>query len=431
MKKGFDIHNFNHRMENALAGLRENQKVSLHNRLKILEFLDYLETQGIGLPRRIRYVLQVGKFAAMLPMDFEKATRKDIEALLLKYGRLELEDETKSAFKIMLKRFYRWLKDPEDQQYPPEVSWIKTSVKNSRRILPEEILNEKEVEALIRAAESPRDKAFVSMLFDLGSRPGEFLSLQRKNIAFDKLGGFVLVEGKMGQRRQRLIISVPFLAKWLEEHPDKNPEASLWVHERQGCHEDGIVSLDYYSARKLLQRLKKKTGIQKPVNPYSFRHARATFLANSLTEAQLRQVFGWTQASKMPGRYVHLSGRDVDTALLRVHGLLNGVEEEKSKLSVVKCVRCEQQNSTIQRLCTRCGMPLDLKAALESEDMKEKEMQSMRDQMKQIQMNQSRTNAMLMDLIELNSQGRNLKWIPPPEPRVDGLLATHVKAEPR
>jgi hypothetical protein len=133
----------------------------------------------------------------------------------------------------------------------------------------------------------------------------------------------------------------------------------------------------------------------------------------------------------MPGRYVHLSGRDVDTALLRVHGLLNEVEDEKSKLSVIKCVRCEQQNSTIQRLCTRCGMPLDLKTALETEDMKEKEMQSMRDQMKQIQMNQSRTNAILIDLIELNSQGRHLKWIPPPEPRVDGLLATHVKAETR
>ena len=115
----------------------------------------------------------------------------------------------------------------------------------------------------------------------------------------------------------------------------------------------------------------------------------------------------------MPGRYVHLSGRDVDSALLRVHGLQENPEEEKPKLTVVKCVRCEQQNSTIQRLCTRCGMPLDLKAALEYEDMKEKEMQNMRDQMKQLRMEQDRTNAMLIDLIELNGQGRNLKWVPP------------------
>jgi hypothetical protein len=113
MKKGFDIHDFNHRMERALAGLKENQNVNLHNRLKILEFLDYLETQEIGLPRRIKYLLNLGKFAAMLQTDFEKATKKDVEAVLLKYGRLDLADETKSAFKIMLRRFYRWLKDPK------------------------------------------------------------------------------------------------------------------------------------------------------------------------------------------------------------------------------------------------------------------------------------------------------------------------------
>jgi hypothetical protein len=52
MKKGSDIHDFYHRMELALAGLRENQNVSLHNRLKILEFPDYLETQEIRLPRQ-------------------------------------------------------------------------------------------------------------------------------------------------------------------------------------------------------------------------------------------------------------------------------------------------------------------------------------------------------------------------------------------
>jgi len=176
---------------------------------------------------------------------------------------------------------------------------------------------------------------------------------------------------------------------------------------------------------------REKTAAEKPVNPYSFRHARATYLAKSLTEAQLRQVFGWTQASKMPGRYVHLSGRDVDAALLRVHGLLSEVEEEKAKLSVVKCVRCEQQNSTIQKLCTRCGMRLDLKAALEVDDMKEKEMQSMRDLMRQLQQEQTRITTMLMDIIDMNSQGRSLKWVPRQGPRVDGLVVTRVEAAAR
>jgi integrase len=431
MKKGFDVHDYGHRMDLARKKLTANRKVCPHNRLKIFEFLDYLETQEISLPRRIRYLQNLSKLAAILQAEFEKATRSQIESVMLKHGRLDLADETKIQFKIMTKRFYRWLKDPNDEEYPTEVKWIKTTTREGPLPLPEDVLTEKDVEALLNVAEYSRDKAFIAMLFDLGTRVGEFLSIQRKNIVFDELGAVVVVDGKTGQRRQRLILSVPFVAKWLNDHPDKRPEAPLWIHHAQGCHEEGPVALDYYAARKLLMRLQRKAGIQKPINPHAFRHARATHLANYLTEAQLKKIFGWTQNSRMPGRYVHLSGRDVDEALLRVHGLQTKGEEKKAELTVVQCVRCDEKNSTAQRLCTRCGMPLDLKTALETEDMKEKELQSMRDQMKQIQIDQSHTNAMLMDLIELNSQGRNLKWIPPTEPRVDGLLATHVKAEPR
>ena len=108
------------------------------------------------------------------------------------------------------------------------------------------------------------------------------------------------------------------------------------------------------------------------MNPHAFRHARATHLANLLTEAQLKEMFGWTQDSKVAARYVHLSGRDVDTPLLRAHGLEKKPEEEKPRLTVVKCVRCGLENSTIHSFCSRCGMPLDLKAALELEGARRK-----------------------------------------------------------
>jgi hypothetical protein len=42
--------------------------------------------------------------------------------------------------------------------------------------------------------------------------------------------------------------------------------------------------------------------------------SRATYLANYLTEAQMCAWFGWVPGSRVPGRYVHLSGRDIDQA---------------------------------------------------------------------------------------------------------------------
>ena len=259
-------------MDLARKKLTANRKVSIHNRLKILEFLDYLETQEISLPRRTRYLQNMSKLAAILQVDFEEATKSQIESVILKHGRLDLADETKVQFKIMIKRFYKWLKDPNDEEYPPEVKRNKTTSRDGALPLPEDLLSEKDVEALLNAAEYSRDKAFIAMLFDLGARVGEFLSIQRKNIVFDELGAVVVVDGKTGQRRQRLILSVPFVAEWLNDHPDKRPEAPLWIHHAQGCHEEGPVALDYYAARKLLMRLQKKAGIQKLINPHAFRH---------------------------------------------------------------------------------------------------------------------------------------------------------------
>jgi len=355
-------------MELATEKLKQNRKVNLHNRVKAFRFVEYLETQGVSLPRRIRYLQNLTKLASILDKkDFEDVTKADLETILLEAGRQDLSDETKVLFKVMLKRFYRWLKDPNDQEYPPEVKWIKTTLKNNHHILPEELLTEEEVKQLIQAGGWSRDKAFVSMLYDSGGRIGEILTLQRKNVSFDQYGAVVLVDGKTGQRRDRLILSVPFVADWLNDHPDKTPDAPLWIHSKQGCHEKGTVPMDYYSARMLLQRLKTRSGINKAVNPHAFRHARATHLASHLTEAQMKQVFGWTQDSRMAGRYVHLSGRDVDGALLEAAGIetTTRTEPQPPKLTVVNCARCDQQNSTINKFCNHCGMPLDLKTAVE------------------------------------------------------------------
>ena len=372
MKQGFDVHNYARRMELAVAKLNENKQVSPHNRTKILGFLDYLETQAISLPRRIRYLQNLTKLAAMLgSKDFKEATRSDIESVILQHGRLKLAEDTKVLFKVMTKRFYRWLKDPDDEEYPSEVKWIKTTGKNNHNILPDQLLTEDDIANLVAAADWSRDKAFVSMLYDLGGRIGEILSLQRQNISFDQLGAVAVVDGKTGQRRVRLILSVPFVAQWLSDHPDKRPSAPLWIHSSQGCHETGIVAVDYYSARKLLMRLGKRAHINKHLNPQIFRHSRATQLANHLTESQLKEMFGWTPSSKMPGRYVHLSGRDVDDALLRVHGLKRNEDQvEKPKLTTIKCVRCEQVNLSTNKFCAKCGLPLRLEAVLEVEQQR-------------------------------------------------------------
>jgi ribosomal protein L40E len=174
----------------------------------------------------------------------------------------------------------------------------------------------------------------------------------------------LFVDGKTGQRRVRVIFSSPAIAEWLNHHQAQDAKAPLWTSL------DGASSakpLEYYAFRKVLRDAAVRAGIRKRVNPHSFRHARASNLAADLTEAQMKELFGWTQDSKMASVYVHLSGRNIDNALLRLSGVKTEeeVKEEEHSLRVRVCLRCKENNAPTSRFCTRCGSPLDVKTAME------------------------------------------------------------------
>ena len=130
----------------------------------------------------------------------------------------------------------------------------------------------------------------------------------------------------------------------------------------------------YHSIRAMLRKAGKRAGIKKRVNPHIFRHSRATDLANHLTEAQMKEFFGWTMDSDTASVYVHLSGRNTDEAILRMYGKLG--ENEKREHEQPKpqpCQICGRENAPEADFCLKCRKPLSLRAALELEE-KEREL---------------------------------------------------------
>lgn len=114
-------------------------------------------------------------------------------------------------------------------------------------------------------------------------------------------------------------------------------------------------------------RLAEKAEIKKRIHPHLFRHNRSTHLAKHLTEAQMKQYLGWVQGSDMAAIYVHLSGRDVDNALLRMQGIIS----EKTKdvqMSPKHCALCDTMNAPTTKFSTKCGLALDIKTAMEIEE---------------------------------------------------------------
>jgi len=219
-------------------------------------------------------------------------------------------DWTKRMYRIAIKKFWKWLKDLD--YYPIQVKWIKN---NRIRNNSPEILTIEEIERIVNNADNIRDKALVAVLYESGCRIGELLTLRIKNIQFDEYGAILIVNGKTGWRRVRIVQSTRFLKRWINTHLEgSNPSSPLWIN----CNN---MPLTHQIVRKILRRLKKKAGIKKRIYPHLFRHSRATHLSSFLTEAQMNVFFGWKQGSPMASTYVHLSGRDIDKAILKIHGI--------------------------------------------------------------------------------------------------------------
>ena len=371
MRDNIDVHKTKHRYELATANLKADKAISDRNRRVILKFLWDLQAQGIGLPRLLKYLsllMVVARGSKRVPKglrkDLEKATVDDLKQFVAKVNQSDYADWTKSDIRITLKKFFRWLKHLDQNADPPETAWIQVSNHNGKRILPEDLLTEDDIKKMLEVCETSRDRAFLLTVFETGGRIAEVLNLRHKHIQFDAYGAVILVSGKTGDRRVRLIASAPALAQWVSDHPLKTPDSPLWLNTGSKNHGEPLL---YDTSRHLLKTLAEKAQVKKRVNPHSFRHARASFMANVLTESQMQQYFGWTQGSKMTRIYVHLSGKELDSTLLHMHGIETGPTTAKPMLTTKTCPRCKQKNSPGTRFCASCGLALEFSAALEVE----------------------------------------------------------------
>ncbi|MFH8132512.1 MAG: tyrosine-type recombinase/integrase [Candidatus Aenigmatarchaeota archaeon] len=360
-----EVYRTKQRIESCLRKIR-NSCIDEDSKQKILEFYQECIVRGYSKERIIKYLVTLERIARDLGKPFVEAKKADIVNLIAKIEQSNYSDWTKHDYKVILRVFYKWLRK-EDR--PEEVGWIRIREAN-RHKLPEELLTVEEVNRLVDAADHIRDKAFISTLYESGCRIGELLCLQIRHVCFDNFGAVLLVNGKTGQRRVRVIASASKLYQWYENHPLKeNPEAPLWI--TIGTNSRYKV-WTYSTAKEVIKKIARKAGIKKRVYPHLFRHSRATHLASHLTEAQMKQYFGWVQGSDMASIYVHLSGRDVDRALLKLNGIEVQEKLENEKFKAKICPRCKGSNSFDAKFCHLCGMCLDEKVSVEVEELRGK-----------------------------------------------------------
>jgi len=374
-----DIHNYDKNYEYTKNYLK---RVDMPERSRQL-ILDFERAcflkESLSKPRLIRIMQALGIIARKYASDdFDRMDKRAVEDMVMKIENIKTYSVwTKQSYKSIIKKFFKWLNQGDDYtkigEYPPIVSWINTNVKkkDKPRVNASDLLTEDEVRRILEAAQHPRDKAFISMLYELGARIGEIGGLRIKDVTKDNYGYIVDLSGKTGHRTPRIVLSDSYLTGWLNMHPLKdNPEAPLWIiigNSNRGKH------MSYDTFKTLVMRLQKRAGVKKRMYHHLFRHTRVTHLLlnDKINEAKAKVYFGWVPDSKMLSEYSHLMSSDVNNSILEIYDIKTE-ENKKPILKPKQCPRCQIINGVDSQFCYKCGCILDVNTAIDLDEERRK-----------------------------------------------------------
>lgn len=345
-----------------------NVRITKHNRDIILEFEKQLCLERLSLPRKLKIMeslISLDKIYFHKP--FDDVTRKNMEEVVYAIEKADYSPWTKQGYKVVLKKFYKWLAYKGDytdklKPYPETVAWINTNVRKRETpmIKEKDILSEDDISLMISAADHPRDKAFLGVLWDTATRVSEIGNIKLSDIRVKDRLIEIDVFGKTGGRTVYVVKYASYLRDWMDYHPSKKDRnAPLWVNKRTG------EAIDYAAINKLLRDLAARAGIRKRVNPHIFRHSSFTEMSRhkAVSEAMAKKLMGWARDSKMPGHYEHLTSSDARDAILAVNGL-EPDQDNKIHNAPIKCGMCGDINPPERTLCGRCGRVLRTETAV-------------------------------------------------------------------
>jgi integrase/recombinase XerD len=129
------------------------------------------------------------------------------------------------------------------------------------------IISDKEINAMLRAADHPRDRALVSFFAGTGVRLNEALTVRMRDVEVYPNGTLKFtVSGKTGPYPTAIVVGgyAANIRAWLNHHPYRdNLDAPLWI-KRRGAVWECISDNGMYA---MITRLAKKAGDQAEDSP--------------------------------------------------------------------------------------------------------------------------------------------------------------------
>ncbi|MGA7542240.1 MAG: hypothetical protein WBW34_04170 [Nitrososphaeraceae archaeon] len=434
---------FEQRMDNALDGLQPYYYEHLKNRISktnattIIDYILAMKVETNLSDDHRRGVITTLKLVSQFLDDkpFEEMTRNDILSFLDCKRKSEIVDPmhkwitTYNHHLINLLRFFKWLYSPhiepskrQKTQVVENIPTLKRKEKSTYK--PSDIWSKQEHAIFLQYCGNKRDRCYHAMAIDTGCRGNELLKLRIKDIVFKNTGhsqyAQIQVNGKVGNRTIPLILSIPYVKDWIDDHPQRaNPNAHLFCGMKKNFGRaltrhalyDGY---DHYKREvfpKLLQSPDVPAAdkkiitelLNKPWNPYIQRHNSLTEKAKILKESLLRVHAGWSANSKMPQIYLHYFGNESSETLLEAYGITTK-DQQVDPLKYKQCPNCNEPNKPNSKFCAKCRMVLTYDTyndTIEENINKNKEILDLKERMNAMQESQKEILDLLKDPAKL------------------------------
>lgn len=225
-----------------------------------------------------------------------------------------------------------------------------------------------------------RMQLFLSLSLDSIARPQEILYRKLKDIeVYDNYAKIRLSDhGKEGIGIIQCIDSFPYLAKWLNEHPQKdNPNAYIFIN--LGYSNFG-TQMKNVNINKKLKYACQNLGINKTVTCYSFKRNGVTFKRlRGDSDVEIQHAARWTSTNQLK-TYDMSTQEDAFKIQLIKRGLIKPDDKEYEKYTPEKkvCRFCDTSNLFTNKFCSNCKRPLDKTFVISSDYQKQEEIDNLK-----------------------------------------------------
>lgn len=273
------------------------------------------------------------QFRDIIEKKFDELTIEDIRKFLAILNETDKTPYTTNGIKTHLKRFLKWKFKDWSVRFD-DLRDIKQNSKpfNKKKINEDTLLTKEELEKMLRACNSMRDKALLMVLCESGARPIEIRQLKWSDVKFkEPLTEISLFSDKNKiARKAYLYESVIHLKRWKEEYSYPNRTEKDFVfpspENRNNILSRGTITLWF-------KRIAKRAGIERNVFPYLARHSLATTLYKKLPAPVASKALGHNQ--DMSQVYAHLSSDDLKDAMLsQIYHVEELPKEQQNKYDI-------------------------------------------------------------------------------------------------